>query len=119
MRFVPTRVHGLLDYFVGLLVIALPFILGFTGAQRWTLVLIGLVVIVYSLITDYELGLIGYFRIRFHLLLDAVFGIVMLLTPLLLDFPSDQRWPSYALGVIALVLVAVTDVRAQGTAATK
>jgi hypothetical protein len=43
----------------------------------------------------------------------------MLVTPWLLDFPANARWPNYVLGVLALVLVAVTDVRALGTAATR
>jgi hypothetical protein len=119
MRFLPTMIHGVLDYLVGLLVIVLPFILRLQGTQKWTLVTIGLLVILYSALTDYEFGLVRYLRIRFHLLLDAVFGLAMLLMPWLLDFPTDARWPNYVLGVLALVLVAVTDVRAMGTAATK
>jgi hypothetical protein len=119
MRFLPTMIHGVLDYLVGLLVIVLPFALGLQGSQKWALVILGLLVIVYSALTDYELGLARYLRIRFHLLLDTVFGLAMLLMPWLLDFPADARWPNYVLGVLALVLVAVTDVRALGTAATK
>jgi hypothetical protein len=119
MRFLPTMIHGVLDYLVGLLVIVLPFALGLQGSQKWTLVLLGLLVIVYSVLTDYELGLVRYLRIRFHLLLDAIFGLAMLLMPWLLDFPANARWPNYVLGVLALALVAVTDVRALGTAATR
>ena len=119
MRFLPTTIHGVLDYLGGLLVIVLPFALGLQGSQKWTLVVIGFLVLLYSALTDYEMGLVGYLRIRFHLLLDAVFGVAMLLTPWLLDFPANARWPNYVLGVLALVLVAVTDVRALGTAATK
>ncbi|QIO70595.1 hypothetical protein HA459_00545 [Rhizobium leguminosarum bv. trifolii] len=116
MRFLPTMVHGVLDYLVGLLVLALPFILGLQGPQIWALVAIGVLVIIYSALTDYELGLVRYLRIRFHLLLDAVFGLVMLSIPSLLD-PADARWLNYVLGVLALALVAITDVRALGTAA--
>ena len=119
MRFLPTMIHGILDYMVGLLVIVLPFAFGLNGLQKWTLVVLGLLVIIYSALTDYELGLIRYLRIRFHLALDSVFGLAMLLTPWLLDFPANARWPNYVLGVLALVLVAVTDVRAMGTAVTK
>ena len=119
MRVLPTMIHGVLDYLIGLLVIALPFILDLQVSQKWTLVTIGSLVILYSGLTDYEFGLVRYLRIRFHLLLDAVFGLAMLLTPWLLNFPADARLPNYVLGVLALVLVAITDVRAMGTAATK
>jgi hypothetical protein len=111
--------HGVLDYLFGLLVIALPFILGLQGLQKWALVVIGMLVVVYSAATDYEMALVRYLRIRFHLLLHAVFGLAMLLTPWLLDIPANARWPNYVLGVLAFVLVAVTEVRALGTAATR
>ena len=116
MRFIPTLVHGVIDYIVGLVVIALPFMLGFQGATRLTLVALGIIAILYSLITDYELGAVRYLRVRFHLLLDIVFAVAMLALPSLLEFPPDLRWPNYLIGVAALVLVATTEIRATGTA---
>jgi hypothetical protein len=116
MRFIPTLVHGVIDYIVGLVVIALPIMLGFQGATRMTLLALGIIVILYSLLTDYELGAVRYLRIRFHLLLDIVFAIVMLALPSFLDFPADLWWPNYLIGIAALVLVATTEIRARGTA---
>jgi hypothetical protein len=119
MRFMPTMIHGVIDYLVGLLVIILPFALGLQGSQKWTLATFGLLVLAYSALTDYEVGVVRFLRIRFHLLLDAAFGLAMLVTPWLLDFPDYARWPTYVIGVLALVLVAVTNIRALGTAATR
>ncbi|MBO0143251.1 hypothetical protein JZX87_18920 [Agrobacterium sp. Ap1] len=116
MRLIPTLVHGVIDYIVGLVVIALPFVLGLQGATRMTLVALGIIAILYSLITDYELGAVRYLRVRFHLLLDIVFAVAMLALPSLLEFPPDLRWPNYLIGVAALVLVATTEIRATGTA---
>jgi hypothetical protein len=116
MRFVPTLIHGVIDYIVGLIVIALPFMLGLQGTARMTLIAVGVIAILYSLMTDYELGAVRYLRIRFHLLLDIAFSIAMLILPLLLDFPPDLRWPNYLVGTGALVLVATTEIRATGTA---
>jgi hypothetical protein len=117
VRFIPTLAHGIADYVVGLIVIALPFILGLDGTPRLALIAIGIVVLIYSLATDYELGAVRYLRIRFHLMLDVVFGVVMLLLPVLLDLPGTRHWPFYVLGVLALVLSATTKIRAEGTAA--
>ena len=78
---------------------------------------IGIAAILYSLFTDYELGAIRVLRIRFHLLLDAVFGLVMLAAPLLFDLPRQASWTSYLIGALALLLVATTNTRAVGTAA--
>ena len=117
MRILPTMLHGMLDYLVGLIVVILPFALGLYGLQQGALIFLGVLVILYSAVTDYEMGLIRYLRIRFHLFLDALFGLAMLLMPSLLDFPMGARWPNYLIGILALVLVAVTRTRALGSAA--
>ncbi|WP_276121907.1 SPW repeat domain-containing protein [Pararhizobium qamdonense] len=117
MRFIPTLFHGMADYVVGFVVMILPFMLGLQDTPRVTLFLLGAIVILYSLGTDYELGAIRFLRIRFHLVLDALFGVAMLAAPWIVSFPSDARWPVYAIGVLALVLAATTEIRAVGTAA--
>jgi hypothetical protein len=64
----------------------------------------GTLVVVYSLVTDYELGLFRYLRIRSHLLLDAVCGIAMLASRFILDLPPNVRPSVYMFGVLALIL---------------
>ena len=115
MRFVPTIVHGVADYFVGLVVVALPFYFGWTGLARASFLTLGLFVTFYSLSTDYELGLIRFLRIRFHLLLDAVFGFGMLIVPTLLGLPLKEAIIVYVFGALALFLTLTTKIRAQGT----
>jgi hypothetical protein len=85
---------------------------------RVLLLVPGILVIAYSLMTDYGLGLVRFLRIRFHLLLDALFGIAMLLIPRLFN-PPHASWPLLVIGALALVLTATTKVRATGTAATE
>ena len=100
----------------GLVVIALLFILDLQGASRWFFMIAGTAAILYSLFTDYDLGAICDLRLRYHLLLDAVFGLNLLAAPLLLALPSQESWTSYLIGALALLLVA-TNIRAVGTAA--
>jgi hypothetical protein len=115
MRFIPIAAHGLADYVIGLIVAGLPFYFVWTGASRVTFVTLGVLVICYSLLTDYELGLVRALRIRFHLLLDALFGLAMLATPMLLHLPNNYRIPVYVIGVLSLFLSLTTKIRAQGT----
>jgi hypothetical protein len=114
MRFIPTTAHGLADYIVGLVVVGLPFYFGWTGTGRIAFVTLGLLVICYSLLTDYELGLVRVLRIRFHLL-DALFGLAMVAAPTLLRLSDDARIRVYVIGVLSLVLSVTTKIRAQGT----
>jgi hypothetical protein len=119
VRFIPTLVHGIADYLVGVIVIGLPFFFGIESAPRLALIALGTSVLLYSLLTDYELGAIRFLRVRFHLLLDGVFGVVMLLLPSLFSIAPEGKWPIYLIGLLALALTFTTEIRAVGTAATK
>ncbi|MGE7369058.1 SPW repeat domain-containing protein [Neorhizobium sp. NPDC001467] len=116
MRIIPTRLHGILDYLVGLILIALPIALPLQGAAFMTLICLGLFAILYSLFTDYELGVIRFLRIRFHLALDVLFGLVMLAASRIVDFPPAIHWLVPAIGILAIILAFITQVRATGTA---
>lgn len=115
MRFIPTALHGVVDYAVGMLLTALPLYLGWLGMPRVALVSLGIFVIVYSAFTDYELGVIRFLRVRFHLLLDALVGAALLAIAATADLPQPYSALLVAIGVIAFVLVATTKVRAIGS----
>ena len=93
MRLIPTKVHGYLDYLVGALLIVAPWLFGFAarGAETWVPVLLGAAAIVYSLLTDYELGVRKIISMPTHLLLDLVSGIVLAASPWLFGF-ADYVW---------------------------
>src|SRR3954447_18205909 len=50
MRFIPTRVHGMMDYLMGVVLIAAPFVLSFdtARAETWVPIVLGVGVIGYS-----------------------------------------------------------------------
>lgn len=101
MRFIPTRIHGMLDYGMGLLLIAAPWILGFAagGAETWVPVILGAGVIGYSLFTDYELGVVRTISMPAHLWLDGLGGLLLAASPWLFGF-SDHVWvPHLVLGL--------------------
>jgi hypothetical protein len=93
MRFIPTRVHGYLDYIVGALLIAAPWLFDFAegGAETWIFVVLGAGAIVYSLLTDYELGASKTISMRTHLMLDLLSGILLAASPWIFGF-ADYVW---------------------------
>ena len=112
MRFLPTRVHGMLDYGMGALLIAAPWLFGFAGdadgAATWVPVVLGLGVIAYSLLTDYELGAVRKIPMPTHLLLDLGGGVLLALSPWLFGF-ADWVWvPHLVLGLLEVGAALVT-----------
>lgn len=107
----PTRVHGILDYLLGALLIASPWLLGFAagGAETWMPVAAGAAVIGYSLFTDYERGLVRRIGMPVHLLLDAVLGVLLAVSPWVLGFDTVVWIPHVVLGLVEVASAAVTD----------
>ncbi|HEX2535488.1 MAG TPA: SPW repeat protein [Chitinophagaceae bacterium] len=104
MRFIPTKVHGYLDYMMGALLIAAPWLFDFAegGAETWIPVILGAGAIVYSLMTDYELGISRTISMRTHLMLDLVSGIFLAVSPWLFGF-ADYVWqPHLILGLLEI-----------------
>ena len=97
---IPTRIHGYLDYLMGLLLIVSPWIFGFPeGAATMVPVVLGAGTIVYSLITDYELGLLKVISMKAHLLIDLMAGLLLIAAPWLFGFDEIVIWPFIILGV--------------------
>lgn len=104
LRFIPTTVHGLLDYGVGVLLIAAPWLLGFHrgGAETWIPVMLGIGAMVYSLFTNYELGIIRRIPMPTHLLLDLMSGILLAASPWLFGFANYVWMPHLILGLLEI-----------------
>ena len=104
MRLIPTKIHGVLDYLVGALLIAAPWLFNFAdgGARQWLPVALGAAAIVYSLFTDYELGVIRRLSMPTHLLLDLLSGILLAASPWLFRFADEVYLPHLVLGVLEI-----------------
>ncbi len=113
MRIIPTRVHGVLDYLMGLLVAASPWIFGFAdgGAETWIPVILGLGVILYSLVTDYELGVAKVLSMPTHLLLDLGGGAILAVSPWIFGFADDVWAPHLILGLLEIGASLMTQTR--------
>jgi hypothetical protein len=106
----PTRVHGMLDYAVGALMIALPFLLGFgSGPQAWIFVALGAAALGYSAFTDYELGLVKRIQMPWHLWLDGLSGVFLAVSPWLFGFDAQVWAPHVAVGAFEIAAAVVTD----------
>jgi hypothetical protein len=112
MKIIGTRTHGYLDYIVAVLLIAAPWVFGFYkgGAESWVPIGMGLLTIVYSLLTDYELGIYRKLNMSTHLTLDVISGILLALSPWLLDFADDIWLPHVVVGVFEILAASTTKI---------
>lgn len=110
MRFIPTRVHGVLDYIVGLPLIAAPWVFDFNrgGAETWIPVILGAGALVYSLFTNYELGLVKRIGMGTHLGFDAASGLLLAASPWLFGFSEFVYLPHLVLGLFEVIAALTT-----------
>ncbi|HEV2558498.1 MAG TPA: SPW repeat protein [Microvirga sp.] len=113
MRFLPTRIHGLVDYLWGAALLSAPWLLGFADvtAAKWVAVVFGAGAFLYSIVTDYELGLVRLLPMPLHLAVDGVGGALLALSPWLFGFSGEVAWPYVAFGLfsVAASLITRTD----------
>ncbi|MFP4093237.1 MAG: SPW repeat protein [Cyclobacteriaceae bacterium] len=102
MRFIPTKTHGILDYLMGVLLIASPWIFGFANneAAQWVPIVIGILVIGQSLFTNYEVSLIQIIPMPFHLGMDVATGLFLAASPWIFGFADFVYWPHLIFGIL-------------------
>lgn len=101
MKKLSTKLHGRLDYLTGILLLALPWILGFNDVPKatWTVIFVGSMIIMMSMFTNYESGLVRTISMSTHLNVDIVTGLVFAASPWLLGFADQVYLPHLILGL--------------------
>ncbi len=111
MKLFSTRVHGILDYLMGGLLIASPWLFGFNegGAETWVPVLLGISVLVYSMLTRYEYGVFKTLSMKTHLTLDIIGGIFLAASPWIFGFNEYVYLPHLILGISEIAAATMTE----------
>jgi SPW repeat len=116
MRFIPTKFHAPLDYIVGAALIAAPWIFQFSEHTAATVVpiVLGIGLIAYSLLTNYEFGVWKVAPMAVHNLIDIVAGGLLAASPWLFGFADESAnvWvPHVTVGLAAVFLGLTTKQR--------
>lgn len=104
MRFIPTRLHGAIDYVWGAVLLAAPRTLRLPprSPEARAAQAAGAGAIAYAALTDYELGLAPALGMRQHLALDVAGGALLAASPWLLGFAGRRHGPHLAFGLFAV-----------------
>jgi hypothetical protein len=118
MRFIPTKVHAVMDYLGGLVLMIAPLCWlndpAVPAAAVWTPVVLGALMLGQSLVTDYELSLANLLPMTAHLGMDFLAGVVLALSPWMFNF-ADVVWvPHLALGVLEIGAALMTKTHRSG-----
>jgi hypothetical protein len=107
MKIIPTKLHGILDYAMGITLLLTSWLLPTNGegylAAQWVPATLGIMLIAMSLITNYELGLVKVLPMRAHLTMDFLHGLVLASSPWLFDFSDQVYIPHLALGITEML----------------
>src|SRR5215213_9744911 len=107
MPIIPTRIHALIDYAVGILLVAVPYLLGSADGSpaQYVPQVLGVMTIVMSLFTRYELSVAGLIPMRLHLAVDALGGALLAASPCLFGFSDRVYLPHLIVGLGELLVV--------------
>jgi SPW repeat len=118
MRFIPTKFHAPLDYIVGAALIAAPWIFQFSehGAATVVPIVLGIGLIAYSLVTNYELGVWKVAPMAIHNLIDVAAGSLLAASPWIFGFADETAnvWVPHLVVGIAAVFLGVTTKQSGG-----
>jgi hypothetical protein len=111
MALIPTRVHGVYDYVSGAALVAVPLLAAgsYRGAGVWVPVTLGVVAVVMSLMTRYELGLVKAVPMPVHLGMDVLAGAVLAASPWLFGFADVVHLPHLIAGLAEVGLALATS----------
>jgi hypothetical protein len=117
MLLISTRIHAVLDYIIALVLLGLPYLFDAwvgMGAKVWVPMLLGIALIVYSLVTDYELSIVALLPVPVHLMLDVVGGVLLAVSPFVFGFSHEIWAPYVVVGLVEILTAAMTERRAHG-----
>ncbi len=113
MKFLSTRMHGVLDYAIVAALFALPRMLGWSERVTGLLTVLAIGALVYTLLTRFELGLLKVLPMKVHLALDALSGAALIAAALILaDEPNSVRGMLAFLGLFEILAVMMTRTEA-------
>lgn len=110
-QFIPTKVHGILDYIVAVALFFAPMIFGFSqvgGAAVIIPMVLGVGLFLYSLFTKYEWGLVKVLGMPYHLVFDVVASVFLAASPFLFGFanqPLNVWLPHVIVGITVIIVV--------------
>jgi hypothetical protein len=108
---IPAFAHGAIEYLVGALFIAAPFLFSFDdGTATAVAIVAGVLMLVVTASTALPTGLIKSIPVQAHAVIDVALAAVLIAAPFLFGFSDDGTATAFfiVLGVVYLLLTIAT-----------
>ena len=112
IRIISPSVHGVLDYMSAIVLILAPSVLELNEISPyayWLSVIAGIILILYSLMTDYEFSIGMLIPLKTHLVIDFSAGVLFILWPFIFDFTGLALAYYLVMGFGILLVVGLTQ----------
>jgi hypothetical protein len=86
---IPLLAHGVVEYLIGILLLASPFLFDYGGNAKPVAIVLGVAVITLAAASAGPTGLVDQVSFRTHALLDLVVAAILIASPFLFDFSDD------------------------------
>ena len=109
-RIISPSLHGVLDYIFAFVFIVAPNVLKLDEISPfayWLSVTFGCLLVLYSMMTDYEFSIGMLIPLKVHLAIDSFAGILFILWPFIFDFTGLALAYYLVMGFGILLVVAL------------
>jgi hypothetical protein len=116
---IPLAVHALLEPLVAALLIAAPFLFGFSGESAPTAIsiVLGIMVLLVGMSTRWRISLVKVIPIPAHLIFDLATAALLVVSPFLFTFSDESAPTAFFIVLGVLELLAALGTRWYGTPA--
>jgi hypothetical protein len=109
---IPLNVHAALEPVIALVIIAAPWIFGFSDVDsaKAVCIAVGVVMLIAGSMTDWRLSLVRLIPLRMHLMTDLLLGAVLILSPFVFGFSDEGGATRFTIiaGVLELMTALAT-----------
>ena len=107
MGIISSRVHGILDYLAAVMLIVSPWLFNFYrgGIESWIPIALGIMTILMSIFTKYELGIVKVIPMPVHLGLDVAQAVFLAFSPILFGFNDVVSRPHLLMAFAEILVV--------------
>jgi FtsH-binding integral membrane protein len=108
---IPAFVHGLIEYVLGALLVAAPFVFSFDSDGATAVAIVaGVVILIVAASTAMSTGLIKSIPVQAHVVLDYLLAVILIASPFIFSFTDDGTATAFfiILGIFLLLMTIAT-----------